>query len=305
MHPRDYSNIQRRRYSERQPDAGSLENLEVLLHIDSFCLGDTICWGSFVPAFLAHHKPSRLYVTTFWPELFESTDRVVFLDAVGEEVQECDKFISAGYNKSDLNHVRYGMFWAARESMGVPQQAAPDLTFFKKHEFSRRSDKITIAPESKKRIARWDYLGNYGWQEVVDRLNSGGFEVHNVSHEQALMLRGVHPHHGDDDIGTALRHICESRIFIGLGSGLAWLAWANRIPVVMIAGFTKPFMEFPCYRVINPHACFGCFNVFANVSSPCPIFQGTPRSNECHNSITPDMVMSQVAAALRDSFRAT
>jgi autotransporter strand-loop-strand O-heptosyltransferase len=302
MHQRDYSQIQRRRYIQRNPGQGSLENMDVMLHIDSFCLGDTICWGSLLEAFVENHKPSKLCVTTFWPELFRDTDRISFLSAVSDETHVCDRFISSGYDKRNLNHVRHGMFWAAKESMKLPQDARVDLSIFRKHQFQRQQNKITIAPESKKKIARWDYLGNYGWQEVVDRLNSNGFEVHNVSHEQMLMLRGVHSHHGNDDINEALRHICESRIFIGLGSGLSWLAWAYGIPVVMIAGFTKPFMEFPCYRVINPHACFGCFNVFTNVTSSCPIFQGTPRANECHNSITPDMVMAQVRNALRDSF---
>lgn len=301
MHPRDYSGVERKRYVQRRPDAPSMEGLEVLLHIDSFCLGDTICWGSLLPEFVRVHRPARLGVTTFWPELFGESESIKFFDAVGSETLECDRFLSAGYDKKNLDHTRYGMFYAARDSMRIPQVSAPDRSVFRQHGYIRNPKKITIAPESKKKIARWDYLGNYGWQEVVDRLNSVGFEVHNVSYEQNLMLRGVRPHHGDDDIGTATRHICESRLFLGLNSGLAWLAWAHGTPVVMISGFTKFFAEFPCYRVWNPHACTGCFNVFPNISSPCPIFQGTPRANECHNTITPDMVMAQVERALADT----
>lgn len=48
MHPRDYSNISRLRHIQRSPQSESLEGLD----IDSFCLGDTICWASFLTAFL-------------------------------------------------------------------------------------------------------------------------------------------------------------------------------------------------------------------------------------------------------------
>ncbi len=48
---------------------------------------------------------------------------------------------------------------------------------------------------------------------------------------------------------------------MGLSSGLSWLAWAAGIPVVMISGFTHPTNEFATpYRVINYHACNGCWN---------------------------------------------
>lgn len=300
MHPRNYANISRRRYVERQPSAQSLEGLEVLLHIDSFCLGDTICWASYVPAFIRHHKPKKLWVTTFWPELFEGSPQVEFLDAVSDQTQECDKFLSAGFSKNNLQHTTHGMFYAARDTLRLPHGAQPDRSLFRPQNCTRRDNKIVLAPESTKQIARWDYLGIdiYGWQEVIDRLTARNFEVHNISYEHTLLLRGTHNHSGNPDIRAALRHICEARLFIGLSSGLAWLAWAYDTPVVMISGFTKFFNEFPCYRVWNPHACTGCFNVFMNISSPCPIFQGTPRAHECHKTITPDMVMAQVNRAL-------
>jgi autotransporter strand-loop-strand O-heptosyltransferase len=38
-----------------------------------------------------------------------------------------------------------------------------------------------------------------------------------------------------------LRH---ASFFIGLGSGLSWLAWASGIPVVLISGFSLPNSEF-------------------------------------------------------------
>lgn len=300
MRPRNYANISRRRYTERQPAAQSLAGLEVLLHIDSFCLGDTICWGSLLPEFVRYHRPKKLWVTTFWPELFGNSAEFEILAAVSDQALECDKFVSAGYNKSSLAHTTRGMFYAARESLGLPQESMPDRSVFRQYSAQRQPNKIVIAPESTKKIARWDYLGIdiYGWQDVIDRLNARGFEVHNISYEHTLLLRGVSGHHGNPDIRVAIQHICEARLFIGLSSGLAWLAWAYATPVVMISGFTKSQNEFPCYRVENPYACSGCFNVLPNIQRACPLFQGTAREHECHRTITPDMVMAQVNRAL-------
>lgn len=36
----------------------------------------------------------------------------------------------------------------------------------------------------------------------------------------------------------------HASFFIGLSSGLSWLAWATHIPVVLISGFTLPVSEF-------------------------------------------------------------
>lgn len=298
MRLRDYSNVQRRRYLQYQAHAQDLAGLEVLLHLDSFCLGDTICWGSLVPAFYEQHRPKKLTITTFWPELFGKSDKFEFVDAVGDGTIICDRFMSAGYEKKSLSHTLHGMFGAARESLKLPLDAQPDRGVFQHYEFARQPNKIVIAPESTKAIARWDYDGNYGWQRVIDRLLARGFSVHNVSYENTLNLQGAQIHAGNNDIRGALQHICEARLFVGLSSGLAWLAWAYKTPVVMIASFTKFFNEFPCYRVWNPHACTGCFNVFPNITSSCPLFSNTERANECHKTITPEMVLAQINRAL-------
>lgn len=302
MHLRDYSKVQRRRYLERQPGAQSFAGLEVLLHLDSFCLGDSVAFSCYLDAFYARHNPAKLWVTTFWPELFVSNERYTFLDAVSNEVLQCDRLITCGYRKESVAHTTHGMFYAARDAMLLPHDtpmAPPPVVPMPVT--AKQSNKIALAPESKKAIARWDYQGGWGWQEVVDRLVARGFEVHNISYENDLGLRNVIPHHGNNDIAAARQQILESRLFIGLSSGLAWLAWAYHTPVVMVSGFTKFFNEFPCYRVWNPNACTGCFNVFPSIASPCPLFENTDRQHECHRTITPDMVLAQVDRALSDT----
>jgi hypothetical protein len=296
MHPRDYSNIRRLTYKERMPRSWSLEGLDILLHVDSFCLGDTICFASFLDAFADRYRPRRLVVSTFWPELFED-GRFEFVDATAQAHLEVDKLVSVGFQKEDLEHIRNGMIWGGRDMMGLPQDTPLGRPPVKPMYFERKR-KVSIATESLKQIARWDRPG--GWAEVASGLMEMGYEVHNVSYEKGEEMEGVVYHDGNEDVGEALRHIGESELFIGLSSGLSWLAWAYGVPVVMISGFTKHYNEFPCHRVSNERVCNGCFNVFKGITTPCPIFMGTERQNECHNSITPEMVLEKAKIAVAE-----
>jgi len=48
-------------------------------------------------------------------------------------------------------------------------------------------------------------------------------------------------------------YLATCEFFIGLGSGLSWLAWACELPVVLISGFSEKWSEttLDTYRVIN------------------------------------------------------
>jgi autotransporter strand-loop-strand O-heptosyltransferase len=97
--------------------------------------------------------------------------------------------------------------------------------------------------------------------------------------------------------------IYNSRFFIGLSSGLSWLAWALDTPVIMIANFTDENHEFKCHRVTNTNVCHGCWNDPQYTFDKgdwdwCPVHKGTDRQFECHTSITPDMVIEQIKKLL-------
>jgi autotransporter strand-loop-strand O-heptosyltransferase len=298
MVKRHYDNKELLKYTERDKSTTNLAGKEILVHLDSFCLGDTICYASYLDAFIEHHNPKKIYVSTFFMHLFESNnDRCEFVSATRKEALVIDKLIDVGYHKESLEHTLNGMLYATRDTMRIPHNSVQTKNYFKKYNYERQSNKIVIAPESIKNIAKWDA----GWQGVVNYLVDNDFEVFNVSYEDTLKLKNVKDFHGFDDLGIALKHILEAKVFIGLSSGLAWLAWAYDIPVVMVSGFTKPHNEFDCFRVVNEVGCSGCFNIFKNIQTQCPIFIGTERQNECHKLITPAMVIKQVDLALKSS----
>lgn len=292
------------RYSEHRPGLNDWTGAHVLLHLDSFCLGDTICFSAYLDQFILHHRPRRVTVSTFFPELLISRHHTVTIASAYRQEGHPDEIhadvlVTVGYDKGNLDHTLGGMSWAVKDSMRIPHNTQIGKPWVVPRWRQKIPGKISIAPESLKKIARWEWRGSEGWQHVVDELQGMGFSVHAVSYENTLGLeRLAGNHHSNSDLTAALDHILESELFIGLSSGLAWLAWAYEIPVVMIAGFTKEHNEFPCHRVMELKACTGCFNTFMNIATSCPLFEGTHRENECHTRISPDLVMSAVRNAL-------
>ena len=99
--------------------------------------------------------------------------------------------------------------------------------------------------------------------------------------------------------------IHHSEFFIGLSSGLSWLAWGMGKHVVMISNFTEPDHEFTtnCTRIVKLDVCNGCWNSPIHKFdksdwSYCPVHKGTSRQFECHTSITSEMVIKQIEKLL-------
>ena len=204
MVKRHYSEQELLKYTERDKNTKNFEGKEILIHLDSFCLGDTICYASFLDAFISYHKPKKIYVSTFFMPLFESAnERCEFVSATRKEPLVIDKLIDVGYHKESLEHTYGGMLYASKDTMLIPQDSLPTKTNFKKYNYERQDNKIVIGPESIKNIAKWDA----GWQPVVDHLVGKRFDVFNVSYEDTLKLKNVKDFHGFDDIGVSLKHI--------------------------------------------------------------------------------------------------
>ena len=139
-----------------------------------------------------------------------------------------------------------------------------------------------------------------GWREVVAFLKSHGYRVICIDqkpvHGFGLMWtqipNGAEDMTGDRPLVERARLLRHASLFVGLSSGLSWLAWAAGCPVVLISGFTHPSNEFSTpYRVINWHACNSCWNDQRHKFDHrdflwCPRHQNTPRQFECTRLIT-------------------
>ena len=94
--------------------------------------------------------------------------------------------------------------------------------------------------------------------------------------------------------------------FIGLSSGLSWLAWALNKKVVIISGCTNEDNEFKenCYRVINKNVCNGCLNDSSldNQTKITTSWMYCPRDKnfECSREISFDMVKEKIDLCIQD-----
>jgi autotransporter strand-loop-strand O-heptosyltransferase len=153
---------------------------------------------------------------------------------------------------------------------------------------------VTIATNSTAGCKFWT---REAWQEVINYLHDQGYRVKNVSLESnpfdncdALL---------DKSIESTIEWIAQSEFFIGLSSGLSWLAWALNKEVIMISNFTNAEHEFSCHRPVNTNVCHGCWNKpeykFDKSNwTWCPVHEGTDRQFECQKSVTPNMVIEQI-----------
>jgi autotransporter strand-loop-strand O-heptosyltransferase len=108
---------------------------------------------------------------------------------------------------------------------------------------------------------------------------------------------GAEDETGDRPLAERVRWLRHASLFVGLASGLSWLAWAAGCPVVMISGFSHPTTEFTTpFRVVNWHTCNSCWNdpKFSFDHKDflwCPRHKDTPRQFECTRLITAGQVM--------------
>ena len=156
----------------------------------------------------------------------------------------------------------------------------------------------------------WHYPG--GWDEVVAYLKESGYRVLCIDKDRENVWEGMsskipdgaEDFSGDIPLMERVNLLAYADFFVGLSSGLAWLAYAAGCPVVMIVGFTLPWFEFRTpYRVQNFTRCYGCFNdvraEFAHVEH-CPYHRGTDKRFECSRSITSQQVILTIERLRRD-----
>ena len=153
-----------------------------------------------------------------------------------------------------------------------------------------------------------------GWAEVIAYLKEKGYRVLCIDKDRNIEVGGLSitmPEGAEDFTGNLplqerVDLLAHADFFIGLSSGLSWLAWAAGTPVILISGFSLPFTEFYTpYRVINYHTCTGCWNNpeksldLKNFFS-CPEHAGTDRAFECSRLITAGHVCREIDRLMND-----
>ena len=285
----------------------NLENKRVYISFGSKSLGDTLAWMPYCEEFRKKHN-CELIVSTFLNSLFV------------DQYPEIE-FVEPGKTVYNI-YAQYQLGWYYNENEEFDQNRHPNdfkiqplqktATDILGLNYEEIRPKLNISEVSKKKkvgigfhsTAQAKYWNNKnGWQEVVDYLNSCGYECMIYSKEGNGYMgnnypKGVKVYKGGS-LQDVINEFATCEFFVGLGSGLSWLAWACELPVVLISGFSEKWAEtkLDTYRVINEDVCHGCFNwdrLDAGDWNWCPKYKGTNRQFECSKQITSEMVINEI-----------
>lgn len=278
------------------------ENKRVFISFESSALGDTLAWFPYVVEFQNKHK-CKLIVSTFHNKLFKTQYLNIEFVEPGEIVNDIYALYRIGIFEMENRQIHIN------DPRLIPlQQVAADILGLKYKEIKPNiytpnqnrpieEKYICIGTESTAQAKLWNNPN--GWQETIDYLNNKGYKVVSLSHVAQSNLKNV-IHIFDKPLTEIIKYIYHSEFFIGLGSGLSWLAWALNKKVILISGFSKPFSEFTTeYRVTAPHnVCNGCFNdnryLFTKEWDWCPVNKNTPKAFECTKMISSKNVIEQI-----------
>jgi autotransporter strand-loop-strand O-heptosyltransferase len=288
---------------------------EVLVQLPVRTLGDTVAWFPYVAKFQETHR-CRLSCSM--------TARLIplFRDAYPEI-----EFIPHGEVRPERYYASYNVCIFYGDDRGVHQPcdyrlvglqaAASHILGFDPDQTPPRlvvpnaprpvaEPYVCIATQSTTQAKYWN--NPEGWSEVVRFVRQAGYRVFCIDqkpvHGHGLVHNRMPPEAedltGDRPIQERAHWLRHASFFIGLSSGLSWLAWAARTPVVLISGVTHPINEFTTpYRVINYHTCNSCWNDMQHLFNNqdflwCPRHAGTPRQFECSRLITAEAVKTVI-----------
>ena len=270
----------------------NLTNKRVFIVIDSKSLGDSIAWAGYALKFQEKHN-CHVVMSSFWNKILDYPE--LELVEPGATVN-CYALYRIGWkwdeNKEPVRCNTIPLQQAATNILGLDYKPLrPRINH--SNEFGIPSEKyIAIATNSTMECKFWT---KEGWQEVINYFHGLGYDVYNVSKEDNPFENCTKIK--DTSIRSTMDVIRGAKLFIGLSSGLSWLAWALNQKVVMISNFTETDHEFDCYRVTKPDVCNSCWND-PNIKLD-PFWNWCPRNKnfECQRSITADMVIEEIKKA--------
>lgn len=284
----------------------NLTGKRVLIGLDSNSLGDTLAWFPYAEEFRKTHD-CKVLVATFWNYLFKNEYPDLEFVEPGSSVSNLYASYKVGwYSPPGNNHGNPSDY-----RLGPLQKTASDVLGLP---YKEVRPKITIPDRPRAIKGKYVCIGIHGtalckywnnpngWQEVVDYLNGEGYKVALIHREEHGYMGVNSPKHVIDKTGNApiqdrIIDLKYADMFIGIGSGLSWLAWAVGTPVVMISGFSAPWCEFQSNvkRIHSYQVCNSCFN------DPSIVFdrgdwRWCPRNRdfECSKSITSAEVIKAI-----------
>jgi len=287
----------------------------VYIHLLSDSMGDTIASTPYVLEYSKKHNVKD-YFGINDPYIFLLKDSYPNIVFIGRNVSvEYDEKIEIDYVFSKSVQGGYA------EQLGFqnPKYIRPVVSIVESPR-PINNKYIAFGVHSTSQLKFWNHsngLKSQGnatnWNELSSILRKRGYTPVTVEKDEFFgvppFYNGV-PSKSNKQINKTLQDavniIKHSEFYIGLASGMSWVAHALGKKVVMISNFTEDWTEFDLslddyIRITDKSVCHGCWNkVNIELSFDkndwywCPKHKGTERQFECHKSITPEMVLEKI-----------
>jgi autotransporter strand-loop-strand O-heptosyltransferase len=269
-----------------------LHGKKVFISIESSALGDTIAWVPYALEFQKKHG-CKVVLSTFHNKILDYPE--LELVEPGSSVN-CYAMYKIGWHYDTSREPELPntipLQKAASNILGLKYtEIRPKL--FTKRNCPEHDKYITIATNSTLGCKFWV---REEWQKLINHYTEQGYKVYNASKEVNPFDNC--PQIPDTSMESTMDWIYHSKFFVGLSSGLSWLAWALGKQVVLISNFTEFDHEFltNCIRITNEKVCHGCWNK-PEIKFDKGNWNWCPYNKhfECQTSITVEMVINKIS----------
>lgn len=290
-----------------------LHNQEVVI-IGSKAIGDSIAWMNSVDAFQKKHECKCIYlISPSMLSIFEKQYPNIIFDT-NDNIDKYKPYATYSlgqtfrcYDNVFINYHNRGLHHIASDFLGVETtEEPPTVDLSAKRKITGKYVVVCSSASGLQKL--WHNI--FGWVRVINFLKHHGYRVICIDQcpvtpngvtWQSLPFGVEYDYVGNFPLQERIDIIKDADFFIGHASGMSWLAWCCRVPVVMISGFSHPVSEFYTpYRVFSDYVCNSCWNDQAvnslntGVPSNCPRFHGTERQWECSRTISSNYVINVI-----------
>jgi autotransporter strand-loop-strand O-heptosyltransferase len=276
---------------------------------ESGSLGDAIAWTGIIDSF-QKEKNKQINFYTPYKNLFQDAyPNINFYNYWEKPLTStesyhigCFDIDGIKWNQLSLQEIACKILKIKNKEIRSKVALPKDL----KNNFKRKY--VCIGSLSTSQAKFWNNPS--GWTRTVEYLNSLGYDVVSIDKNNNIGC-GEHVNYipvnsidktGDFPLSDRINDLYFCDFFIGLGSGLSWLAWAVGKPVIMISGFSDPVSEFYTpYRVINRNVCNSCWND-PDLTFDKGNWAWCPRNKnfECSKEISFEMVKEKIDQCIKD-----
>lgn len=275
---------------------------------ESGSLGDFIAWTPIVARYAKEKNVQINYFTPYknileksYPELnfLEYTDKQAYQENINFKIGCFDHIDWRNKNLQEIACFILGLNYKEERCV------IKNLDLKKQINYEKY---VCIAVQTTGQFKYWN--NNEGWIKTIDYLKNLGYKIVCVDKNHVFGREpyiNVCPYNvdyfaGDKSFDEIINIIANCDFFMGLSSGLSWLAWALNKKIIRInSSVNTKFEFFTPYSVQNLNVCNSCFN---NIKYKFDIYNWSwcPENKdfECSKQITFDIVKEKIDNCISD-----